>query len=117
MREKVVEMCEEVVEADFTGTQEAAQEAAVASEKKIESPGLYEFEDRLFKWVAETIKEYEVFPLLHLVESLSTVSLAYLISNVDVDYQRKYLEWVHKASMIEVDRVEKLKAEANNKPV
>lgn len=97
-----------IIEADFTAT----PEEEIVEKKSDPIVQSREFLDRLFKWIDVTIREYNDFPLQHLLESLNTVSMTYLLAINNVDDQRRFLEWMYKRCMVKIDEVAKLKAEA-----
>ena len=101
-------MEDKVIEGDFT----AKPEAETNIENKVEITPVNEFLGRLFEWVRQTVNEYKDFPLADLLNALNTVSLAYLVSVPSVEDQRRYLEWIYKSCMSEIERVAKVKEES-----
>jgi len=100
-------MEDKIVEGNFTATPEPVSEV----KEEIVPSQAQLFLGRLFEFVHAAMQEYKDFPLNNLLNTLNTVALAYLVSTDNVEEQRKFLEWTYKASLVEIDRIEKLKAE------
>lgn len=97
-------MEDKVIECDFTAKPECEPEVG----EKVEVAPVNEFLGRLMAWVQQTMTEYQNFPLTDLLNALNTCALAYLININNLEEQKRYLEWVYKACVAEVEKVAKL---------
>lgn len=98
-------MEDKVIEGDFTAKPEAESEV----KDKVEISPVNVFLGQLMTWVGQTMKEYQNFPLSDLLNALNTCALAYLVNIPGVDEQKRYLEWIYKSCLSEVERIDKLK--------
>lgn len=98
-------MEDKIIEGDFT----AQPEADLNVKEKVEITPVNEFLGRLFEFVKQSVSEYKDFPLADLLNALNTVSLAYLVSIPSTDEQKRYLEWIYKSCLAEVERLEEVK--------